>query len=182
MHTDRTGSHTVFQWQDWDVQGSVLTWLDPWLREPAPHTQNPGHWHLLWSSHAHTSHLPLKELEKTAAQDRLTPKWWPQLTFSHFFSENSSSDCQVNEQIQQRQLLHSPTIRLTRSPLKGWFLWSTFLTAIFSPWKLLCGREKSAFVYFVSFYCYRRDNITTIISKAQSHKRANSRLKYINKW
>lgn len=85
MHTDRTGSHTVFQWQDWDVQGSVLTWLDPWLREPAPHTQNPGHWHLLWSSHAHTSHLPLKELEKTAAQDRLAPKWWPQLTFSHFF-------------------------------------------------------------------------------------------------
>lgn len=43
------------------------------------------------------------------------------------------------------------------------------------------GEEKSAFVCLVSFYCYRRDNIATIISKVQSHKRANSRLQYINK-
>lgn len=44
------------------------------------------------------------------------------------------------------------------------------------------GEEKSAFLYIVSFYCYRRDNIATIISKVQSHKAANSRLQYINKW
>lgn len=44
------------------------------------------------------------------------------------------------------------------------------------------GEERSAFLYIVSFYCYRRDNIATIISKVQSHKTANSRLQYINKW
>lgn len=44
------------------------------------------------------------------------------------------------------------------------------------------GEERSAFFYLVSFYCYRRDNIATIISKVQSHKAANSRLQYINKW
>lgn len=43
------------------------------------------------------------------------------------------------------------------------------------------GEEKSAFVYLI-FYCYRRGNIATIISKVQSHKTANSRSQYVNKW
>lgn len=135
-----------------------------------------GHWHLLKFSCTHFTLTPETAGENSSSghQSAAHIQW--------LFSENSSSDCQVNEQIQQRQLLLSPTIRLTRSPLKGWFLWSTFLTAMFSPWMVLCGREKSAFVHSVSFYCYRRDNIATIISKVQSHKRANSRLKYINKW
>lgn len=160
-----------------------MTCLDLWLRGSQHATHKIQGTGTCWSAHAHTLHLPLKQLEKMAAQDRLPPKWWLQLTFSYFFLRTPHlTGCQVNEQIWQRQLLHLSTIRLTGVPSEVDFyevhFWESCLVLECS----FVGEEMSAFVCLVSFYCYRRDNITTIISKIQSHKRANSRLQYINKW
>lgn len=144
----------------------------------SPHTPNPGRWDLLKSPH-----LPSNSWRK-----------WQPRTGCHQSDDHSSHSATFLWELliwqAVRWMNRSSRDSCSIYPPSGWQGVPTkvdfYEVQFWQPCLVLecsfVGEEKSAFVCLVSFYCYRRDNIATIISKVQSHKRANSRLQYINKW
>lgn len=159
-----------------------MTWLDLWLRGSQHRTHQIQGAGTCWSSHAHTPHLPLKKLERMAAQAatkattaaHIQPLFfWELLIWQavRWMNRSSRDSCSTY-----------PPSGWQGVPTKVDFYEVQFWQPCLVFECSFVGEEKSAFVCLVSFYCYRRDNIATIMSKVQSHKRANSRLQYINKW
>lgn len=147
--------------------------------EPAPYTPNPGPWDLLKFPCTHPT------LTQTAGENgssgQAATKATTTVLIQPLFSEENASDRLSDGRTETAApLIHHQSDKTSPQRLIFYEVqfWQPCLVLEYS----LVGEEKSAFVYLVSFYCYGRDNIATIISKVQSHKRANSRLQYINKW
>lgn len=118
--SSRTGMCGALLWLGWTCGSG----------EPAPYTPNPGPWDLLKFPCTHPTLTPQRAGENGSSGQAATKATTTAPIQPLFLRRIHLTGCQVNE---QRQLLHVSTIRLTRGPHKGWFLWSTILTALNVP-------------------------------------------------